>query len=262
MTGTDTPPNQQCSTMRRVSARRWLLRFFALLLLLILGWLGWQQYRVVQREAAAPVISIEEDGSVRVNGQLLVMGPDGMPPRVLEAAEGAPPVEETHASYFEGEGWVRADERPRHWRYPRSGVLLEIVRRVRAGTVYYAGMLYLVEEPACTLAVRGQRWWLGKPGPLDELQSVDFRRMNMVPEQSGSLSHGIGTIWTLKAGESRLEVYPGERLPPWDFGRDLFTRQFIWVAQLSLAESAAGGLVKDKVAAFEASGGKEISAGW
>ena len=144
--------NQLCSHKKPSSARRWLFRFFALLLLIILGWLGLEQYRL----RIAPVINIAEDGSVRINGHLIEITSEGLPPKVLEEMEGGPPAEDPRG------------QTSRKWRYPRTGVTPSIVRRVDGQMATYTGVLELGTTEhwdfPCWLEVRGQRWWLGPPG--------------------------------------------------------------------------------------------------
>jgi len=205
----DPLPNQHCAQGRRLSARRWFFGLFTFLLLLILGWLGWEQYQLIQRQAAAPVVSVAEDGTVRINGRVIVMPPDGLPPKVLEEMEGGPPVEEAQWGQVKADtlkAFMAEPHWSRSWHYPRTGITVTIKREVTPGTVLYqttlqAGRLY-EEVHDYMLEFRGQHLWVGPPGPL----STPVQHQMQAIERPGERD-GLGCCaWQMMAGETIVHM--------------------------------------------------------
>jgi len=193
-----------------VSPRRWFFGLFTLLLLLILGWLGWAQWQFTQRQAAAPVVSVAEDGTVRVNGREIVMPHDGLPPKVLEEMEGGPPVETPQ----------RFPEEIRLWRYPRLGLTLVVENVARAGDPVYIGHMKMGHDrwsfPA-TLEFRGQRWWLGPPGLLGPQ-----RQRHLAPDLRAA-DGTKATTWQPQDGNPKVSLDFHQHLPLERLGSDLFS---------------------------------------
>jgi len=214
MTETDIAPNELCHQKRRVSSRRWLLALFTLLLLLILGWLGWEQWRFVQRQAAAPVVSVADDGRVYINGAELVIGPDGLPPKVLEEIGGGPPVEiehfltlpESQRAALTSMGYLW-----RCWQYPRLGLTLQITRGLTPDGAcgYQARMSFGTEQPA-TVVLFGQYWWLGPPGPFTRRPVHGDLAAFARP---GELMLPCSGVCVVKAGGTEVQVHCPWRAP-------------------------------------------------
>jgi len=178
-----------------VPARRFFFGLFTLLLLLILGWLGWAQWQLIQRQAAAPVVSVAEDGTVRIHGHVLDITADGLPGPGFGALEGGPPVRVSPLpDAYDGGG-------NRMWSCPRAGVMLLTApdEQTEKEGDYQAVMLLGagIEAQPATLEFRGQRWWLGPPGPLG---APGQRQMRAIV-RSGDEADGFH-IWQLKAGDA------------------------------------------------------------
>ena len=204
----DLDANQRCDQTSRRPERRWLRGFFALLLLLILGWFGWEKYRLRLLQTAAPVISIAADGTVSINGRKIIIGADGLPPEALALVEGGPPVEVQVPGQMVVTAGVKISHLDaswtREWHYPRTGLRVTITRQWMGRRVQYAGMLQVRRDIPCTLEMRGQRWWLGRPGPLGPLKPGDFgftfKDLNFDERATSFLSE------YLQAGDTRVVV--------------------------------------------------------
>ena len=259
MTGTDTPPNQLCTRKRRLSIRRWVAGVIGLVLLGMAGWIVIGQRQFAARQAAAPVVRIAEDGTVSLYGRELIIGADGLPPKWLEELEGGPPVDKTDTAHWSA--WVAKGPVQRMWRYPRSGLLLSVLRRVQngAGTVQYQGFLGFGAPHGCTLEFRGQRWWLGPAGPLGGLRPEHVKAV----AKAGEWDPASPERFSLAAGASRVQVYFVWFRPLHWLGSDWFKSPRYAIASVAIGAQvrAATGL-KEKADAFTASGGKDIYAGW
>jgi len=204
-----------------VSRRRWFFTLFALIFLLILGWFGWEQWQLMKRQAAAPVVSVAEDGTVRINGRVLVIGPGGLPPVVLRDEDGprseAERISGVYGSKSPPKAWRLgvAEVLPHAWMYPRLGMSFLVASRLKGGVWRYRGLLTAGQWaplPDCTLEFRGRRWWLGKPGPLGALGLESFQRCL----KPGDHVDARTMQWTLEEGGAQvLLVFRPQPLIPW-----------------------------------------------
>ncbi|GEP46106.1 hypothetical protein [Brevifollis gellanilyticus] len=154
----------------------------ALLVLLLLPvWLVGEQALLARSKATAPVVSISEDGKVRIRGIVLRLGTDGLPPAALAELEGAPPVELPAKHEKSEPGCTDVCIRTlvtRTWHYPRLGLTLQIRRTPYidgSGQAYYHSWLKFGENHPGTLELRGHRLWLGQSTLFDPgLRSSDL----------------------------------------------------------------------------------------
>ena len=218
MTDADTPANQQCSKVGRVSARRRLFGFFALMVLLILGWFGWEQWQLVRLQAAAPVVSVADDGRVYINGVEIVIGTDGLPPKALEEVLGGPPEElppqrETEMAQPGNPVEVRIR---RSWRYPQPGPTLHITHEHGLGTL--EPVLQFDSGHPGTVDFRGRRTWLGPEAPFSRgVAKADLNAMIREGDLAADTSvMGAGKhrfAWVFKSGPTVVELFLEEFRP-------------------------------------------------
>lgn len=218
MTETDTTPNELCTQRRRVSPRRWLLSFFALMVLLIVGWFGREQWQFVQSQAAAPVVSVADDGRVYINGVEIVIGPDGLPPKALEEVLGGPPEElppqrETEMAQPGNPVEVRIR---RSWRFPQAGPTFYITHEHGRGTL--EPVLQFDSGHPGTVEFRGRRTWLGPSAPFARgVAKADLSAMIREGDLAADTSvMGAGKhrfAWVFKSGPTVVELFLEEFRP-------------------------------------------------
>ena len=219
---TDDVPNQKSGIRRRGVA----VAGFALL---VLAWAGWEQAQLMRRQAAAPVVTVAADGTVRVNGWVLVPRADGLPPDLLTELEGAPPVElldpETlpgrWPEYRQGIAYFQPNwrliyvggGRTRRWLCPRTGLRFESFRNGRCMLYLGGGLLFDPRDSPGTVEVRGQRWWLGRPVPWGGVE----RRHVLAVERTSDPKSDLKMDEHLALQEGTTEVVPfiHEVYSPW-----------------------------------------------
>lgn len=244
-------PNQLCIPIRnrRLPAFRWLAALIALMITgSTLVCFGWEQWQLFRSQSAAPVFSIAPNGRVFVNGHEIVIGPDGLPPKVLEEVGGGPPKDVLVLDEQEWEKRLEAPRWARAWSYPRRGFFLYITRRVEGGAVEYQGRLTL--GPAtlpCTVELRGQRLWLGEPGPRGDATRGQFLGIATKGDYVNAKHDG----WILRS--EGAQVWPAyKRAYPLSWLKFEFLARFSLTGALLNLPPVPGGMQAEKMAAFKA----------